>query len=337
MMHGSAPRARVFIHEPSDGFGHRVEKIIRGMGNAAKLGVNFGGAIASKTNPKNCHMKNCTQLICDFFGLQRPEEILIYGTPPVIDAQFSWDMRDLSSNTSLILASRSDRKSRLQVRSGTTSILMDGFEHRGHVGMMTPLGQAMSPELASVLRSTMRFRPLKFAANRPTVALHLRRGDVDCAKEGFGGNAPRSKNFLKKELMANNVELCNVYQPDDYYFSLVEQIRRHLPTADVHVWSSTENNYVDSDFQGYRDRGMTVHLDDEDLMDPMTHFIKANVFLVSPSHFSYAAAVLNPNCVIYPNTTAEFLAGPSWFEGTRSDRSSYAAQLQACLAHGMGQ
>mmetsp|Transcript_32481 Transcript_32481/g.83510 ORF Transcript_32481/g.83510 Transcript_32481/m.83510 type:complete len:80 (+) Transcript_32481:925-1164(+) len=78
-------------------------------------------------------------------------------------------------------------------------------------------------------------------ARGPVVAVHLRRGDAKSQEYRLTG--------------------------DDWYFLAVAAIRKQVPDASVHIFSSTEVFYNASDFDGYRARNMTVHLDTDVLSD----------------------------------------------------------------------
>lgn len=145
--------------------------------------------------------------------------------------------------------------------------------------------------------------------------------------------------------------------PDAWYYRLIDRIRRHAPRADIHVWSSTENMgqrpiWTSRDFDGFRSRGCTVHLDDEDLLEPWAHFARADIFVATKSHFSEIGAMLNPYCVIAPKETFSALTQrrmlrllrgaveghlpEGLMSGDGESRPSYDAELAACAARGSG-
>ena len=102
--------------------------------------------------------------------------------------------------------------------------------------------------------------------------------------------------------------------PDDYYYGLAEEIKKLLPAEDLdfHVWSSPKNIpafdyhfWKSEDFDGYRQRGMTVHLDEkiddnDDMLKAWVHMSRADIFIMSQSSFSMVPAYMNTNCVIFP-------------------------------------
>merc|ERR1712032_608876 len=74
------------------------------------------------------------------------------------------------------------------------------------------------------------------------------------------------------------------------------------------------NYYTSEDFDGFRARGMQVHLDDLDLTNVWAHLARADVMVVSRSSFSYIPAVINRRCVIFPGYTTGILS--NWIDGT---------------------
>merc|ERR1712008_349078 len=97
-------------------------------------------------------------------------------------------------------------------------------------------------KLRAGLARPFALHPLKFLPKRPTVVMHVRRGDL-----------PR-----------NSFRIT----PNEYYYRLADLIRLHLPSADVHVWAALKNPvdlhrdiWKAADFDGFKERGMNVHLD----------------------------------------------------------------------------
>merc|ERR1712080_52045 len=104
----------------------------------------------------------------------------------------------------------------------------------------------------------------------------------------------------------------------------------------MHIFSSTGMGSFnrgrrfwnpDTDFDVYKNRSVPVHLDDKDLMVPWAHMTFAQVFVVSPSSFSYVPAVLNMNCVVVPGGWKPI---SDWVKVT-SD-ASFEGDLKACIA-----
>ena len=98
---------------------------------------------------------------------------------------------------------------------------------------------------------------------------------------------------------------------NEHYYAIVESIRRLVPDADVHVFSETypgmstkkkvRRAHPSSEFEGFRQRGMTVHLDGDPLL-AWAHFATSNIFVQGKSSFSVIGGWLNPHCTIsaYP-------------------------------------
>ena len=131
--------------------------------------------------------------------------------------------------------------------------------------------------------------------------------------------------------------------PDAYYYGLAEEIKKLLPPEDLdfHVWSSPKNIpafdyhfWKSEDFDGYRQRGMTVHLDEkiddnDDMLKAWVHMSRADIFIMSQSSFSMVPAYMNTNCVIFPSNIDSPLE--NWVNGKEQQRSSYRTELAKCV------
>ncbi|KAL3929592.1 MAG: hypothetical protein SGPRY_001898, partial [Prymnesium sp.] len=142
---------------------------------------------------------------------------------------------------------------------------------------------------ASAACSISKVREWHFTDWRPSVALHVRRGDVTLSRHPMR------------------------YTSDEYYYNVAAVIRNHLPNADFHVFSSTRDQFRRGEknhsienanhrdvlhpsrsFDGYRQRGMSVHLDGDPL-EAAAHLMTAHVVVIAKSAFSWAPAVFNPH------------------------------------------
>eukprot|EP00747_Dinoflagellata_sp_TGD_P187213 gnl/TRDRNA2_/TRDRNA2_44758_c0_seq1.p1 gnl/TRDRNA2_/TRDRNA2_44758_c0~~gnl/TRDRNA2_/TRDRNA2_44758_c0_seq1.p1 ORF type:complete len:382 (-),score=15.62 gnl/TRDRNA2_/TRDRNA2_44758_c0_seq1:140-1285(-) len=165
----------------------------------------------------------------------------------------------------------------------------------------------LDPELLSELRRPILLRSLSLVTEHPMVAIHLRRGDEPNRQHGV---------------------------PDSLYYHLVDRIKNHLPTAEIHVFSSLEKNrdgvryWKSSDFDGFRQKGMHVHFDEVGTADTWAYFARAAVMITAASTFSTASAVLNPNCVICIAFCGKI---PFAMEGGEKQRISYDAELKDCI------
>jgi hypothetical protein len=82
----------------------------------------------------------------------------------------------------------------------------------------------------------------------------------------------------------------------------IASAKRLLPTADVHVFSSTEGAAAQADpelWSAYRRAGATVHLDEVSAPVVWAHLMSASVLIMSRSSFSVLAGIVNPGCVVY--------------------------------------
>jgi len=141
--------------------------------------------------------------------------------------------------------------------------------------------------------------PRLFAGGgRPSVAVHVRRGDrgIWVQPQPGGGGAVRDR-----------------WTADGYFLGAVAAARALLPSADVHVFSSTEGAAAQAEprlWSEYRRLGATVHLDEVRAPEVWAHLMRADVLVLSRSSFSALAGVVNPGCVVYQD--AWFPRLPWW-------------------------
>merc|ERR1712032_1347160 len=108
-----------------------------------------------------------------------------------------------------------------------------------------------------------------------------------------------------------------------------------VPSADVHVWSSVgkglskEECWTSSDFDGFRSRNMTVHLDEDGPLVAWAHMAHAQVFVMSMSFFSYIPAMLNSNCRVWPGPIDKPLVG--WMNGLNDSRTPQDIEFWSCF------
>merc|ERR1712048_19179 len=124
---------------------------------------------------------------------------------------------------------------------------------------------------------------------------------------------------------------------------LLDYIKEQLPMADVHVWSSMKtqsnrhpNGRGAAEFYEYRQRNISVHLDEPETIPIFAHFSHAHILVVTECSFDYVAAVLNPNCVIFSGATVGLLPNhmEGWLRGWDEGKPSFTAQLSTCIARG---
>ena len=96
---------------------------------------------------------------------------------------------------------------------------------------------------------------------------------------------------------------------------LSKEIEEMIPKEllDFHVWSSPKNipafdydYWTSKDYDGYRQRNMTVHLDkkiddNEDMLTAWIHMARADIFIMSQSSFSMVPAQLVRRRILFTN------------------------------------
>ena len=163
--------------------------------------------------------------------------------------------------------------------------------------------------MTALIRDELKKQPMPWKAGTPAVAFHMRRGDVGCASKerydqtaiGNGFGDPSSENFRLVH--------------DDSWLEFLELIRKLLPeigapAPKVHAYSSTSTLYREKqkkqkrrcweaeDFDVFRAKDVTVHLDESDLLPLLATWTFAHVFVHSLSHLSELASYVNMYCVI---------------------------------------
>lgn len=152
--------------------------------------------------------------------------------------------------------------------------------------------------LMAAMRENLLKYPLPFKVGKPSVALHMRRGDVGCAK---------GRQEQTHEKAAEGFRLV----PDESWVEFIEDLRKVMPDPDVHAYSATsaflkgdisgpghKGCWEDSDFDFMRQNGVTMHLDEQDLVPLLTAWQRAHVFAHSLSHLSEIASYTSAYCTI---------------------------------------
>jgi len=287
----------VYTYEREDGSGGRLASALLTMGIAHKLGLNFGGVMMNDTHVK--HGVDTFEIASGVIGNGTLYSIFFPGKQPHYDQLFRWnDLPNLTVQHKLKTLVNGSRlfMSPFICHYAQTSHIEEDFWRALH-------------RIPEVRQSQIMTRPLSWfnTESRPTVAIHLRRFD------------------LMKGIWR--------WTPDEYYYSKVAWIRKIIPDADVHVFSATFTGLWSSgDFDGYRLRGMQVHLD-TDILDTWAHMARANVLILSQSAFSYLPGYFAPGaqCGIYPDY---ILPGrTSWISGTVTRMDLYDLQLRKCIQH----
>jgi len=263
----------LFIKESNEGMGSRVQEVLTAMAVAARNGMNFGGLVSRGVCHK-AHNASIVKATRALFNLNHSHDIFTED-PPVFDAVYR-GVQNLEENfargkNSFQGPDFADGANVL-VQLRCISCELDGPEWG-----IDDYWEYWNPRFTKALRQSaagLFAMPLVFASERPSVAVHVRRGDV-------------SEENIRR------------HTPDSWYFSLVDRIKKTLPTADVHVFSSLEGRHLYTEFDPYRRRGMTVHLDEVDIAKPWAQLARADVLVMAKSSFSHVPAMFNNGCVIY--------------------------------------
>lgn len=289
------------------GVGTRLHGFLNGMAVAAKHGFNLGGiislSVANELHGKS-HGVEVLSVVTAFLGLKRPEELFADG-PPEYDATFN-GVADMVKQL----------ESGLILQKGDTALLKPGSAGAlANIVRENEGGDYYTERFKAALRwsgAPINQRKLFSDVSKPLVAMHVRRGDMSLECERCQGRTT----------------------PDEWNIWMLGQIQNLLPDADVHVFSSLEGRHTSEEFNGYREVGATVHLDDLDILDPWAHFARAHVVVLAKSSFSWAPALVNPNCVVYQSTYLAHL--PDWIStrnewGSPDQRVLDIDKLKSCI------
>ncbi|CAE8707397.1 unnamed protein product, partial [Polarella glacialis] len=295
--------ARIFVMEHTDGAGHRMKAIIEGMAVAIRNNMNFGGVLAQLQPLTDQHI-NFRTISEAIFGPGSNKHLYSYNISkkPTFQHEFE-SVRLMEEN----------KKS---VKPGD-NIYCPAVNEWGY-NKEIPTSKYFPPWFREKLKQGLDSYPLNFSAGNTSVVMHLRRADLE-----------------KGDARAT---------PDSYYYRLARQIQELVPNAEFHVWASTKNipaknwdYWTSKDFDGYRARGMQVHLDTQiqdnhKMLDAWAHMARAQVFIMSQSSFSQVPGYMNTNCVIYPSNIDSPLE--NWMDGQGHKRATFAKELRDCLARG---
>ncbi|CAK9080374.1 Putative asparagine synthetase [glutamine-hydrolyzing] [Durusdinium trenchii] len=294
---------RLYILEHTDGAGHRMKSILEAIAIAWRNTLNFGGVVGQLQPLTDQHI-NFRVIVDALFGPDASRDFFLYN---------------ISSRPNFAMEFENVRK----LEAGAKQLPAGALVYCSAVNewgydRSIPTSSYFPGWLRNELRQHLDTRPLLFAAGKVSVVIHLRRSDLE-----------------RSDTRAT---------PDAYYYRLAKEIGHivSFETLDFHVWSSTKNipaydyhYWTSKDYDGYRERGMTVHLDEQidnndDMIKAWTHMARADIFIMSQSSFSMVPAYLNTNCVIYPSNIDAPLE--NWVDGKDNKRSQYQASLQKCVA-----
>jgi len=293
---------RLYITEGVDGLGSRFHEFIAGMAMAAHAQMAFGGIIVGPKVCQQSHALDILQAVSTFFNIKDPNLMLTTHDP------------GFSQTHPTFMAFEKTMAKYGRPRPKLSNILIPSHCLACELDQRGNASSWYTPKLLHALRKLFKWRrPLAFKTGITSIAIHVRRGDV-------------------------NEDTSSRYVSDDWYFSLIAQLSKmYAPSADIHVFSSLEGTWNSADFDGYRKRGATVHLDG-DPMEVWAHFVAADVLVMAKSSFSHVPALLNDNCVIYQPYMHLPLDG--WVSAQANDAqpldTEAAEKLGRCVASKMG-
>lgn len=296
----------MFVQEHVDGAGHRMMNILNGIAFATGRRVNFGGIIAVP-NTVTEQGSDFREIVDSFFGEGASLQLFFRSNktktrhPPYFKVkhhpEFAHIFRTLQNFTNW--RPQLEEKSNVFLPS-TTGVSVKEF---------------YTEEVRAEVTRLLYTRPLRlYTMGKAIVAVHIRRGDLH-----------------RDDKRAT---------PDEYYYKLLDKVKKVVPKAEFHIFSSTKNiqafkdepYWFSKDFDGYRERGMMVHLDDDSLLVPWVHLSRAHVFVLSKSSFSYVPAVLSSNCVVHPGDKSA--VPENWINGDEvpGERAKFGERLGKCIA-----
>jgi len=290
--------AVLYVETRKDGAGERARQMVYSMALAARIGMNFGGVHVGEVGSVS-HLAETFPALSKLFGADGVS--MFYKELPQPMEQFRTLSRmqaNLSSNL-----------------RGTGVFLNHSFVQGEMIVSFTrhtELGHYITNRFLQTWRhkSGLGSVPLTFQAGRPSMAVHLRRGDVTPHRYGTR------------------------YTPDTFYLAMINRIRLLLSNVDLHVFS---DYFHDDEEETYEDGlGATLHLQ-EDITSDWAHFAYADIVILAKSTFSGIPAMLNTKCVIMPSSRyPKTIPLPEWLlvdQDTAHIQSADLDQrLRACLA-----
>lgn len=262
---------RLFIDGRGDGLGNTMEAVIYGMAMAAQAKMGFGGVVRGA---HLSHTVDTAQAVANAFGVSKGT--IFVGNPP----EFTATVKTWSEIANL----HGDN-----ARLGKNVFFKSNLPQFGIKD--EPVDKYLTPKFLSTMRAQVMPR---LSAIYPVskihpkgkgimVAFHVRRGDVKDLPSGADWGR---------------------FTPNEWYYRLMERIQEHDPEADFHVWSSLRggDNKIDDSrnatFDGFRERGVTVHLDTDEV-ETWAQMSQADVFVGAKSSFSFFPSLLTDGCVMY--------------------------------------
>lgn len=299
----------LYLMPKKDGLGAVWSSVVIGMALANWCGMNFGGMANGE---HTSHGFDVGAAATNLFGIHNMAEVFPSDLPTmdrVFEAIYELNCpRNPIGERIMLDTDRPQEWMNVYFRDAPQ--LQGGF-----LNLLTPhfLDAFVDQVKPGMVERLIQYNA--FQEGVTSVAMHIRRGDID-------------------------VDDPLRYTPDEWYFAVVEAIRKQLPLADFHVWSYGD----ESDFAGFKERGVTLHLKrddvgedngtdhDSDELDAWAHFMSASVFVTAMSSFSWIPALLNQGCVIYGDLAMPL---PDWYRIGISNTTIDEHELKLCLMRGL--
>ena len=290
---GSVASPVLYGVERSDGVGERVFQVLMYMANAALYNMTLGGFVFNETFDAGHKMNHSNML----------ETLSAY-----IGSNYSkFRVRVPSPRFDLCWENLSDAFAPPpKAQAGQSILAWLGCRPMPENDVFGPLDAAFLRRLRQAT-PVLRQPVAHFSSAGPRVAVHVRRGDI------------------MKTLVGNGV--LNRFIPDSFYLSFLQLLKPLVAPAEIHVFSSLEGKFAESDFDGYRQLGAHVHLDGPAVED-WAHMAQADVLVVAPSSFSWVAGILNSRCVLAFGSYA-YAYHPKWIQ--LDEDFSNLRRLRTCL------
>jgi len=297
----------LMIRGRSDGTGRVLLEMLDGMAMAAKLNIKFAGSSYLSTGlDMQPHGYLLTETVPMALGISDFREVIKNKHPrKTIEC-------DLTGGTAGCAAVGEGWSNRTEAASWVARVndmqhqLQDDEWKQGLEAAWTPrFLKALRSQAVAGLKGRSLFlnstKPL--AHGFPTVAMHLRRGDVETTDLSW-------------------------YTPDKYYESIVARIWKTYPKASIHIWSEGPR----ANFASFEHRGVHIHLNDHPI-DALANLASAQIMVGAKGSFSHYAKVLNTNCVIVSKAETDFMLGsnPNWVDGDDDQSSQFAERLSSCV------
>ena len=128
---------------------------------------------------------------------------------------------------------------------------------------------------------------IKRKENDFIVCLHVRRGDID-----------------------ENGRWSFRYTKDEYYFSLIYEIKKYKPNAKIYLFSE-KSFYTEKNLYKYRYLGCILKLDTS-LKEAFNYFIQCDIFIMASSAFSIVPALYKKHGLIIYTWNKYFTPLKNW-------------------------